>query len=60
MIMKETLEQQRAMETGALSGIGVIDGCAIRGGVDSTVLGTENLLGGHYERRVLKTITLNL
>jgi hypothetical protein len=50
---RPTLEQERAMNTSALSRIRLIDGCAVGSGVGGTVLVVENVLGRHSELDVI-------
>jgi hypothetical protein len=48
--VKRTLEEEGAVETGALRGKGFLDGCTIGGGVDGVVFGLDGLSGWHLFR----------
>ena len=45
--MEHTLEEEGAVETNALGGMGFPDGCTIRGGVDGVVFSLGDLSRWH-------------
>jgi len=55
-----TLEEERTKGASALSGVGLVDWCTVGGGVNSAVVGVEDLLGRHRGRDEGGALTSNL